>query len=720
MGSGHDQGAIRNDLSGTAGAVVQAGTVQGGVHISVATDEGWTAPRQLPLDVTGFVNRRRDIAELDSLLSHCAQQSPVFLPSPIVISAIAGAAGVGKTALAVHWAHRVREAFPDGDLYVNLRGYDLGPPLTAAQALDGFLHCLNVPAARIPSELGARSALFRSLLDGRRVLLVLDNAAAADQVRPLLPGSHRCLVLVTSRSRLSGLVAREGATRMVLQYLSPEGSLQLLREIIGRVRVDAELAAAAQLAERCDHLPLALRIVAERAMGHPHSSLRDLVGELADERDRLDALATDDDEVTAVRTVFSWSYRALPEAVAQTFRLLALHPAPEFSTRAVAALSGISAVQARRRLDRLHGLHLIEQTSRDRYRFHDLLRSYALEQAMAEESDILRGDAVDRTLNWYLHTACAAARVILPQGRAVPLPDQTPQPDPETFADLDAALAWCEQERLVLLDAVRQADALGRYEIAWKLPVALMGFFERRSYWDDWISTHRVGLAAARNLGDRFGEGWTALSLGDAYWDLRDFGSAQEAYAQALEVTRDTGDRWGEAFALRGISLVHLEQGSFERAIDYSERALPALVDLGERRGQGMCLLSIGQGQHGLGHPDQAVAQYLSALEIFRELDNRWSETLGTFRLALALQDLGRHHEAISAFEDAAASFAGLGDRRHEALVLDCLGQAHSTASDYAAARQAWQRALALLTELDDPQASTVRSRLGDLPQPPL
>lgn len=721
--AGRFSAAVHNDLSGSTHAAVQAGTVDGGVHVTVGGGEPWTVPRQLPPDVAAFVNRTRELRDLDARLPPTAAVEGRLQAGPV--STIAGAPGVGKTALAVHWAHRVRAAFPDGELYVDLRGYDPRARLTAEQALSGFLHALNVPPARIPVELEARAALFRSLLATRRILVVLDNAAAADQVRHLVPGAGRCFVLVTSRSRLSGLVARDGASRMTLAHLTPGGSLRLLGETLGVARLQGEPEAARKLTDLCDRLPLALRIVAERAVTHPHQQLADFVDELSDEQERLDGLALDEDELSAVRSVFSWSYRALAPAAARMFRLLGLHPSAAFSTSSAAALTGVARGRAARLLDVLGGLHLIEESGRDRFRIHDLLRTYAVERAMEEESAEPREAAIDRTLTWYLRTAHAASRLILPQGRELSLPEppDTAMAGGEgavgvatlretSFDSLEAALQWCEEERLTLLDAVRQAHTLGKDEIAWKLPVALMGFFERRSYWDDWIATHRTGLQSAQRMRDRFGEGWLALGLADAYWDTRRFDEALACFEQALAATRETGDRWGEGFSLRGMSIAHLELGDFEAAIDYSRQAQPIFAEIDERRGEGMCHLSIGQGHQGMGRFEAAIACYRQALAIFAELDNQWSSALVTFRLGTALHAGGETAHGIEAHLSASETFHRLGDRRHEAFVLDSLGDVHASTGAMSLATEAWRQAGLLFAELDDPRAEKVRAKL--------
>lgn len=700
---------VDNNLSGNPRAAVQAGTVEGDVHITVGEASADIVPRQLPMDVRGFVNRGRELGQLDALLALSSQKHS---GSPIVISALAGAAGVGKTALAVHWAHRARESFPDGELYVDLHGYDTRMRMTAHQALHGFLHALQVPTSRIPIELDSRAALFRTLLATRKALLVLDNAATAEQVRLLLPGAGHCLVLITSRSRLSGLVARDGASRVTVEHLTSDESLQLLRDIIGSDRIRAEPSDARRLAELCDHLPLALKIVAERALINPHRALNDFVQELSVEQETLDALALDEDELVAVRTVFSWSYRALSSNVSQAFRLLSLHPPYAFTIASTAALTGATQSQASRTLDALTGLHLVQQIDRDHYRMHDLLRSYARERAEEEETDEMRDDATTRILFWYLRTAHAASRILLPQGRSSPLPP-TPDgvPPPRHFEDLESALQWCEHERMTLLRFVDQAHASGHHEIAWKLAIALMGFFERRSYWDDWISTHRIGLKATGALGDRFGEGWISLSLAEAYWDMRRFDDALAYFERAVTATRETGDRWGEGFSIRGLSLTYLEIGEYQQAIDFSLLALPIFEEMDERRGRGMCFLSIGQGHQGLGQVDKSVDYYQRALAIFREISNEWSQALATFRLGSAEFLRGELDIAIGHHQTAADAFRQAGDRRHEAVVLHSLGDVHHAEGNQPSAQEAWSRSLALFEDLQDPQADNVREK---------
>jgi hypothetical protein len=450
----------------------------------------------------------------------------------------------------VHWAHQVRNHFPDGELYLNLRGDDPGPEVRPEQALDWMLRALDVDVEKIPVSVEAKAALYRSFLNGRRMLVVLDNAATVQQVRPLVPGTPGCMVVVTSRSRLSAFTVRDGARRIRLNRLAMTEAITLLGQIIGASQIDAEPEAAAIIATRCDHLPLALRVAAERAATRPRSCLADVADELASERDRLDMLDTDD-EYTGVRTVFSWSYRALPAAATRMFRLLGLHPGPDIGIDVVAALADTSAAQARRSLDLLTGKHLVEQTAPGRFRLHDLLHCYAEERARAEETDEDRSAAVRRMLTWYLHTADDAKVNLLRHfDFSLSVPDG---PDRQgVFTASIEAQRWCETERLNLIAAIHYAADTGNHDIAWRLTVAMTVFFYLRKCWADWITTHEVGLASARRLRDRVGEGYVLCSLGFASQD-RHFEEAIEHFRQALDIFRETDVRPGQIWAICGI-----------------------------------------------------------------------------------------------------------------------------------------------------------------------
>lgn len=416
----------RNESSGDAEAIVQAGTVHGGINLYARAVSPPPPPRQLPLDTTRFVNRQQTLTRLDAALPVPSNDATTTVSRPMTVAAIAGAPGVGKTALAVHWAHRVRRWFTDGDLYVDMRGYGPGPALAVDQALDTFLRALHVPAEQIPADTEGRAALYRSVLTGKRVLIVVDNVSTVSQVRPLLPATPTCMAIITSRSRLSGLVAREGASRMTLDVLTPEESIALLRDSVGDDRVNAEPQAASELARRCAYLPLALRIIGERIANSPHLLLADFVTDLALAEHQLDVLAVEGDELSDVRAVFSWSYRALPDDAARLLRLLGLHAGSDICAAAAAALAGVSVPRARNLLDQLNAAHLLQNPARDRYLLHDLLRAYAKERAEAEESAEQQRRARRRAYDWYQWMAEEGRKIILPYSHAIPLPPAEP------------------------------------------------------------------------------------------------------------------------------------------------------------------------------------------------------------------------------------------------------------------------------------------------------
>ncbi len=391
-----DEFGVVNKSSGQAGDVVQAGNIHGDVIFNKNDREGLTVPRQLPPSILNFIGRKDDLAELDAALNNTEQK----IPGAVVITAIAGMAGIGKTALAVQWAHLNRQNFPDGDLYVNMRGFDSNKPIGANDALEGFLLALGVLPRRIPVDVASRSSLFRSLLSERRMLVLLDNAVSAEQVRPLIPSAQECLVLVTSRNRLSGLVARDGARRVSLGLLSADDAITLLSRVVGEGRVEQELTAAREIAQLCAYLPLALRIAAVRVASSPDASLKELIRELQSERGRLDFLEADGDEGTAVRAVFSWSYHALGIETARMFRLLGLLTGTEIVVDEAAIVSNTPKASAKNILERLASVHLLERGLRGIYRFHDLLRVYAFERVEADETADSLDEVRRRLKSW--------------------------------------------------------------------------------------------------------------------------------------------------------------------------------------------------------------------------------------------------------------------------------------------------------------------------------
>ncbi|WP_284466974.1 AfsR/SARP family transcriptional regulator [Actinomadura madurae] len=669
----------------------------------------WPAPQQLPPGVAGFTGRAEELARLTGLVPEEGA-----CPSTVVIASMSGMAGVGKTTLAVHWAHRLRDRFPDGTLFVDLRGYGrTGPPARPDEVLDGFLRALHVPPAAIPPALEERAAMYRSRLDRRRMLIVLDNAASSEQVGPLLPGTGDCMAVVTSRGSMSGLVVRTGAHRIPVGLLSREESLALLREVMGAGRVDAEPEASAEVARLCAYLPLALRLAAERAAVRPHLSPAELCRELQDERGRLDLLAAADDDSVAVRAAFRWSYRALPPDAARTFRLLGLHPGPDISLDAAAVLTAQERRRAREQLEALTDVHLLQETTHGRYRLHDLLRVYARDRAAADEPEPERDAAVRRVLGWYLSTADAADRVLMPGRRRVPMDPPPPECRPAALGSAAEALEWCEAERLNLVAATRHAAEAGMHDVAWKLPFTLWSYFSLRTRWTDWIVTHDIGLGSVRESGDRYGEAHLLTSIANAYREVRRFDEAFERFAAAIAIGREIGEPWIEASArtLRSVALADLRR--FDAAMDDCEGAEETFRAIGDRWGEAWVRYQLGEICGKVRRPAEGIEHSRRALALFERVDDHWGASRALWALGRAYRDLGRREEAEDHSRRALDAARAIGNRLGEGFALLDLGKIKEDAGDGAAARRLWRQALGIFEQLGAPQAERVRARLA-------
>ncbi len=666
-------------------------------------------PRQLPADVPAFTGRAGELAALTGLLDQVGQEAP----GTMVISAIGGTAGVGKTALAVHWAQQVAERFPDGQLYVNLRGYDPGQPMPAADALAGFLRALGVPGQDIPPEEDERAARYRSLLAGRRMLIVADNAGSVEQVRPLMPATPACVAVVTSRDALAGLVARDGARRLDLDLLPLADALGLLQALIGG-RVDADPGAAAALAEHCSRLPLALRVAAELAADRPAVSLAGLASELADQRRRLDLLEAGGDQRTAVRAVFSWSYRHLDAAAASTFRLLSLYLGPDFDPYAAAALTEATVEQAERLLDLLARAHLIQPAGSGRYSVHDLLRAYSRELGAAQDGEHVRRSALTRLLDHYLHTAATAMALLFPvEHRRPGNPRSAVQAPPMT--DPATARAWLDTQRANLVAAAYAAEH-GWPGHTTRLAVTLFRYLQTGGYFSEAITIHTCARRAACHAGDRTAEATALTSLGTVDMRQGRYQQATGCLQQALAVFRETGDRFGEARALNNLALVDFDQGHYQRATDHLQQALALFRDAGDRLAEARALGNLGLIDERMGRLKQARDHHRQALTLNRETGYRPGEAANLGNLGHIYLRQGSYPQAADHHRQALALFRDTGYRVGEAEALTSLGLVELRQASYPQAADYLRQGLALSREMGDRSAeANALNGLGEM-----
>lgn len=665
-------------------------------------------PAQLPMAVRGFTGRDEELAHLAAILASAEGES-----AAVVISAVSGMAGVGKTALAVHWARRVAGAFPDGQLYVNLRGFDpQGAAVPLTEAVRGFLDAFGVPPERVPPGLEAQVSLYRSLLAGRRIIVVLDNARDEEQVRPLLPGAVGCMALVTSRNRLTGLAVTEGAHLLAVDSLSPDAARDVLAERLGAGRVAAELEAVADIVASCAGLPLALAVVAARAAVQPRRPLRALADELRQAGGPLDAL-DGGEEASQVRAVFSWSYSALSTGAARMFRLLALHPGPDVGQAAAAALAGVSPERARGLLSELTGGHLLAEHVPGRYTFHDLLRVYAGELAAAYDGERVRRSALHRMMDHYLHTARAADVLVTPQPNPVATGPAAPGSNVGEPADYGQARAWLVAEHAVLLEIVRQPppDFDGH---VWRLVTVLTSFLDRHGYWQALLAAGRSALAAARREGDLAGQAGSYRGLGLALDRLKRPGPAREHYLRALELFGTLGSDAGQARTHQHLSRMSGAQGRPQQALEHAYRSLEHYRRAGDRAGQAAALNHIGWRQANLGDHLGALAHCEQALELAHEAGDVDGQAHILDSLGYIHHHLGRYQLAVDCYRQAAELFRATGERRSEAACLLCLGDTHRSAHQPDAARGAWIRALSLTGELGLPDDDFLRAEILD------
>lgn len=645
----------------------------------------WTnpAPRQLPPATPGFCGRRPELDRLDQLRT---------ADPTMVISALAGGGGVGKTALAIHWAHRVAGDFPDGQLWVDLRGFDQDAPLDPAVALSGFLRALGVPPEEVPTELEGRSALYRTVVSGRRVLILLDNASGAEQVRPLLPGAPGCLVIVTSRDRLTGLVARDGAQRIDLDVLPEADALALLRRLIGG-RVDADPDAASALVRRCAALPLALRIAAEWAISHPSMALCDLAAELADERRLLDLFDAGGDPRTAIRAVFSWSTRHLDAAAAIAFRRLGQHPGQTFDAPTLSALLDTSATRANSALLELARSHLIQPSTNDRYFMHDLVHAFALERAEHDDPEPERAAALDRLAHYYLGGAVMAMDLLYPHAKH----QQSYALAPPAFDGEAAARAWLDSETAAMLTL---AGRLPHQAIAFA--ITLRRHLETICWYPEALRLHETALNAAVAAADQAAQAVSLINASRVHARTGRYPLATEHLERAVKLCRATGDQAELSRALDDLGTVHGRTGQFPDAANNFAEALALCRRLGDTDGEARALHNLGT-VHGI-TGDYAAAEscFQDALELCRDLGDPLGEAYAVDNLGSVYCRVARYAESVECHERALTLRREHGDRLGTAHALDNLGTAYRCLGRYREALGCHEQSLTLRRDIGD------------------
>jgi DNA-binding SARP family transcriptional activator/tetratricopeptide (TPR) repeat protein len=737
------------------GPTLTGPTLTGPTLAAAAGGRGSTMPipRELPPDVAAFTGRSAELAALDRLLL-TARSDTGEGTTAAVMCAVSGTAGVGKTALALHWAHRAARHFPDGQLHVNLRGYDPDQPVAATDALAGFLRSLGVPGTDIPPDELERAAHYRSLLAARRMLIVLDNAATVEQVRPLLPRHPACAVIVTSRDSLADLVARDGASRLDLNLLPLRDAVALLGDLIGD-RASAEPTAATELAEQCARLPLALRVAAELAAARPTVPLGNLIAELNDEQRKLDLLHADGDPRTAVRAVLSWSYDRLGLDDARAFRLAGLHPGADFDAYALAALTRSRPDHARRELASLTRAHLVQVPSPARYSMHDLLRAYAGERAAAHDTAGQCQQALTRLFDYYLSAAAAAMDVLYPaEAHVRPHVPRADAAMPAMPGRADAG-AWLDRERANLVAVVVHGTAHGWPRHAADLSWTLFRYLTGGSHLAEAGTIYSHALQSARRSADLAAEARALTGLGGIGFMNGHFRDAVGHYQAALECYVRCGDRAGQARALSGLGAMENQLHNPHAAADYQRLARAAYEDCEDRLGAAFALVSLADAEKQLGSYDQAAEHLQRALAVIREFDDpvREYDTLASIgdislrrgQLALAADSFeqtvaicrridhptgvatgllglgevslrqGDYPQAVTYLREALALARQIGGKHRQILTLRTLAEALDASGQPAAARAGLADALRLAAETGNThQQASVHRDLAD------
>ena len=650
------------------------------------------ATRGLPRDIGSFTGRQPELRQLVGVTAGAPH------PGVISIHAIGGMAGIGKTALAVHAAHQLAPRFPDGQIFLPLHGHTPGQrPVHPADALASLLLAAGLPAGQIPPGLEARTALWRDRLAGKQLLLVLDDAAGSEQVRPLLPGTGGSVVLVTSRRHLTAL---EDAQAVSLSTLSAGEAAELLIRLAARPGLEPGDAAVAEITRLCGYLPLAVGMLARQLHHHPAWTAAELADELADARDRLELMHA---ENLSVAAAFGLSYQDLTPGQQQLFRRLGLHPGTDIDAYASAALDGSDLATARRQLDALYDHYLIGEPTRGRYRLHDLIREHARALAGRVDPGRDRDGAVARLLDYYQYAAGRAGALIARRARPAPAAADGTVPAPvPALADREHALAWARAERASLLACLDQATSTGQHARVIAITAGLAGLVRLDGPWAEAITRHATAVQAARSLGDRLGEANALDDLGDVRGLAGEFPAAAQALEQALAIYRDLGDRLGQADALTWLGVLRAVTGDFRAAARAEEQALGIYRDLGDRLGEAGALTWLGDVRRVTGDYPAAAQALEQALAICRDLGDRAGQATALIFIGDWRRVTGDYPAAAQALEQALGIFSDIGHREYYAIALAGLGDVRRATGDYPAAAQALEQALAIARDIGD------------------
>ena len=691
-------GVSHSEISGTVyGPAVQARDIHGNVFLHQPASR-LPPPSQLPPPVR-LAGRADVLAAMDA-----ARASRVMV--------LTGPPGIGKTAVAVHWGHGVRKDFSDGALYEDLHGHAPDGPAKPSEVLGRFLRSLGVTPHQVPAELSELTALYRSLVVDKRMLVVLDDALTAAQVYPLLPSSAGSVTVVTSRWRLGGLTAN-GARVIQLDRLDSDAALELLSRTVGDDRALSEPHAARELVDLCARVPLAVCVAGARLAARSRWPVSEMVHALAEERHRLAALAMEDD--MAVRPALDLSYRSLEAEAARMYRAMGLYPGTRFDSSVAAAAAHVPRIEARRLLGVLTDANLLDDAEHGQYRFHDLTRLHAREMAEQRESGTDRGLVIRRMLDWFLATVTSAGQAVTPYRHDQPRDVRYPPGEPARFLDASSALEWLDKELPNVLAAARFAVGHGLPDVAWQLADAMWPLFLYRGRYVERLEFDQLGLDAARQSGDALGEAKMLNRIGLAVMHLGQFDEADRYFRQALSIWERIGDYRRVAGSLHRLGLVAAAQDRLDEAIDWFTQALAGYRELRSHRETALTLSDLGDVLTSVGRPAEAMTALAAAGSLLSEISDPYNQARVLIRLGRAAEDIGDLAAAAGHLQQALRAMREIGSSRGEADAFQALGGLAERAGRLDEARRQYADAEKILIRLGSPEAPQLRERLARL-----